>query len=600
MSRKKPYSTNQESWNSIFRKRLRIPMNQREYSWEQKEINKFLVDMTELFEENEYVLKMGSIINLAYDNTNDIYDGQQRLLTTLLILYVLGRLSPKLKNAITHLLTMDILLEKLTPEQEKLKEEYKVSKIPKIYCINPYDMKGIVMILNDKIKSPVEFMDNIQDIEYLDEEDMYICKHCDGVEIASKRDFIRHIEKQHAYELPDKTTKLYNAFIYIYDYLTFKKYDELQLIDLYKFIINDIDIQYFDFDCPTYVTRTFDWENNRGKAVETLDIIKNQVLVPIPQDKRFEVYDKWEKLKHSENKIYKKKFGQKIFDIAIQIYNNNISRKIIHEELFKPIITSENSYEEIKKFFKIIEELLEIMEKISNDKYGRLINNTSRVCITWEGYMWLFLPIFYRTRTINSELIKLVTKWYFRNLQFNTYTFNNLGYSNEFIRTTNEVLKDPAYDYYKDVEECLKKNKDPQINDEHFIRELSNSPFKSTNATHTLLFLETCINTDIQNVPLDYTLEHIYSQKYRSSLVNPSLMDNIGNQTLLEGKNSSNGHKGNSSLGAKTYGVKKKSYKDSSSKITRNIANDYENFDENDIIHRNTQIVNMLNEYTNY
>ena len=35
--------------------------------------------------------------------------------------------------------------------------------------------------------------------------------------------------------------------------------------------------------------------------------------------------------------------------------------------------------------------------------------------------------------------------------------------------------------------------------------------FKSTNATHLLLFLETCLCTDINSVPLDYTLEHIYS-----------------------------------------------------------------------------------------
>ena len=44
-SRSKPYTTNQMSWKSILEKHLTIPMNQREYSWEQKQIIKFLDDI---------------------------------------------------------------------------------------------------------------------------------------------------------------------------------------------------------------------------------------------------------------------------------------------------------------------------------------------------------------------------------------------------------------------------------------------------------------------------------------------------------------------------------------------------------------------------
>jgi hypothetical protein len=50
MSRIKPYTTNQETWNTILQKNLKIPMNQREYSCELKEINKFLVDIFKIFE----------------------------------------------------------------------------------------------------------------------------------------------------------------------------------------------------------------------------------------------------------------------------------------------------------------------------------------------------------------------------------------------------------------------------------------------------------------------------------------------------------------------------------------------------------------------
>ena len=77
-------------------------------------------------------------------------------------------------------------------------------------------------------------------------------------------------------------------------------------------------------------------------------------------------------------------------------------------------------------------------------------------------------------------------------------------------------------------------------------------------------------------------------------------MDNIGNLTLLEGKNSDNGHKGNSSLGPKTYDKKIASYKGSSCKITRDVAETFGSFTELTIIERNKQIISLLNKYTNY
>lgn len=599
MSRVKPYTSNQQSWSSILQKPLKIPMNQREYSWESAEITKFLDDIFKIYEEDKYVEKMGSIINLNYNNDNDIYDGQQRILTTILILNVIGSFSDIIKDDVKKLLTINTLMCELTNEQQKIKEESNIDIIPKIYCINPFDMKGLVNIFNNNINLWVKFIDNLDDIESFEQDETYVCNNC-KTKISRKSDFIRHLEKSHNYLQPDATTNLHSAFTEIYNYFVLKKYDEKKLIDLYKFILNDIDIQFFECTDPQYVSRIFDWENNRGKAVETLDIIKNPILVQINDEKKIEIYNKWEELKHIENKIYKKNFGQKIFDIAIQLYNNKINRRINHEELFKPIIDSKDTYKEINKFFKIVKKLFEMMDKISEDKFGRLINNTPRICLTWEAYMWCLLPIFYKTNKINTNLIKLMTKWYFRNLQFKSRNFNNLCYSNEFISITNEVLKNKEFDYNKEIEECLVKNKDESIKNDKYLREMTNMNFKSTNATHLLLFLETCINTDLQNVSLEYTLEHIYPQKEKGKLKNQSLMDNIGNLTLYEGKNSLNGHKGNSALGSKPYEKKKDSYKDSSCKITRDIVDDYKTFTEETIIIRNNKITELLNEYTNY
>ena len=600
MSRIKPYTTTQVSWNTILNKKLRIPMNQREYSWESPEIMKFLYDIFEIFEENKYVEKMGSIINLNYDKYNDIYDGQQRIITTILILNVIGCLSEKLKHKINQLLTIDTDLDTLTSEQETLKSKHNVSIIPKLYCINPFDMEGLIDIFNCKVESYVKYLGfhTLKSIESFDEDDEYICK-C-GTKISRKSDFIKHIEKQHKYVRPKSSSKLYNSFVEIYNYFNIKNYNEKQLINLYKFILNDIDIQYYECNDPEYVSRIFDWENDRGQPVQNLDIMKNQILVQIPDEKKCDIYNKWESLKHTDNAIYKNIFGKKMFDLAIQIYNNKVTRIVNHEELYKPIINNIDTHAEIMKFFKIVEKLFQIMILISQDKFGRLINNSSRVCLTWEAYMWCLLPICYKTNKTDTKLIELMTKWYFRNLQFKTRSFNNLCYSNEFIRITNEVFKDKDFDYYKEIESCLQKNKVDCIFDEYYLQSMKGMNFKSTNATYLLLFLETCINTDIHKVSLEYTLEHIYCQKNKNKLTNQSLMDNIGNLTLIEGKNSGNGHRGNSSLGSKPYDNKKTSYAESSCKITRMIPTNFTSFTEENILERNTQIVKLLNKYTNY
>ena len=49
-------------------------------------------------------------------------------------------------------MTIDIELDDLTKEQEVIKNKYNVNIIPKIYCINPYDMEGLVNIFNDNIE----------------------------------------------------------------------------------------------------------------------------------------------------------------------------------------------------------------------------------------------------------------------------------------------------------------------------------------------------------------------------------------------------------------------------------------------------------------
>jgi hypothetical protein len=491
----------------------------------------------------------------------------------------------------------------LTKDQQKIKENLNINIIPKINCVNPSDRTAIIQIMNNNVDLYVNAIGNMDDFygnEFDENDCCYNCKDC-NTNVNRKSDFIRHLRKQHNYNDIPTNSKIYKAYEYITNYFKLLNYDEDTIIKLYRFILDDIDIQLFTCTDPGYIANIFEWENNRGKNVSKFDVIKNRIINRIKDEDKIEIYEIWEILKTKTNNTYED-YGTKLFDIAIQLYNNKFERQLNKEEIFNKIVYSENTYREVRRFYSIVEELSEIMDRISNDKYGRLINNTKRICLNWEAYMWGLLPIFYITRNINTKLIHLFTKWYFRNMGFKNRTFNNLCYSNKFIEIVNKCLEDTNHDYLKDFNDCLESNKDQSVNYDNYVKNAMEISYKGTNATYTLLFLETCINTDILKIPLEYTLEHIYPQKFKDNLKKVSI-DNIGNLTLIEGKNSDNGHKGNSSIGCKKFIDKKISYKESSCKITRQIAvnyNDNIEFTEENIVNRSKEIAELLNVYTNY
>ena len=423
--RSKPYEGNPLNWGAILEKLLQIPMNQREYSWERPQLARFLDDLYKIFEEGKYIYKMGSIINLKYDGYNYIYDGQQRILTMIQILHVLGLFSEKLRPKIQTLLTVDVELDRLTTQQQKIKTDLNVEIVPKLFCVNPNDMKGLVDIMNDKVRSHVTYMEcGYVCCDSESDDDVYKCNTCE-VTVKREVDFIRHLTHKHNFVENPKTSKLYASFEYIYSYVDKRKYDEKHIINLWKFILNDIDVQFYDCHDPEYVSRIFDWENNRGKDVATLDLIKNPILVKIPDAHKFMIYDEWGALKQSNNHIYKD-YGQKLFDIGIQLYNNKITRAINVEELFRPIIEAEDTYCEVHKFFNIVKKLINIMDQIKVNKFGRILNNSPRIQLNWEAYMWCLLPIFYKKGTIDDRILVLFCRWYFRKIGTNSRTFNNL------------------------------------------------------------------------------------------------------------------------------------------------------------------------------
>ena len=214
--------------------------------------------------------------------------------------------------------------------------------------------------------------------------------------------------------------------------------------------------------------------------------------------------------------------------------------------------------------------------------------------------MYLLLPIFYKTESVNSHFIKLIVKWYFRNTGINNYTLNNLAYSNKMIDITNKVLEIPEYNYYQDIKGLFIDGMDERITPDNYEKTLEGLSFKGATATHLLMFLEQCMSTDIVTIPINYTIEHIIPQSKIDELKERKLMHNLGNLTLLEGSNSESGHKGNSSMGKKPYVEKIDSYKGSSSVITKHLGENYSDFNEETILVRCNELSKLLNERLKY
>ena len=626
----KPYESKSVTWDAILQRNLQIPMNQREYAWSDRDLKKFLDDIFKLFDEGTYVYKMGSIINLQHEGCNYIYDGQQRTLTIIVFLHCLSLSEPKLKLKIRTMLTVDNELDDLTEQQQLVKTMYGVQIIPKIYCVSPPDTKALVDIFNGNADLFVNNMggkcSRVDAAESCDTDGetgedecddkplypLYKCNVCsasgggDKHVVKRKAGIMKHMVSCHAITAKclESSSKLYDAYDYISTYIKGQKYDESRNIRLFKFIVGEIDIQLYDCNDIAYVSRIFDWENNRGQRVNPLDLIKNQILVKILADKkRVELYDKWTELKNKKCTPQKiNDYGEKMFDVGIQLYNKEVTRVCSHDDLFKPIIDAKDPYAEVCRFFNIVEKLYSIMDAISGDKFGRLVTNSSRVKLTWEAYMWALLPIFYKRESIDEQLIKLLVKWYFRTAYVTgELTFNSLSYSNEFIRISNCYLKDDRYDYYDEIMKCLVKHMSPHVLNDYEVKLRDTELSNKTSAQYLLLFLETCETPDLNTVSLKYTLEHIIPQKAKPTLTSPSLMNNIGNLTLLEGKNTKNVQKGNSSLGSKEYCKKIDSYKSSTCQITRRTAEKYvETFTERDVIDRGSDIAARLNRHTSY
>ena len=659
MSRTKPYSFTQSTWKSVLSCSNIIPMNQRNYDWDiDPQISKFINDLFHIYKHTPYFEKMGTIIYYTGNKEGkEVWDGQQRLLTILMTLraisYVSSMLSePGAENfsiSIMNYLKEDIdTMVEITSKIKQFKKKYpEYNNIPKVHCINPHDDKALADIYNSY--KPLIYYYNINQVDNTNEKDIYeendnneedddgeeddtdnentntninlntsnykcvqyFCKKCKIIinknQQNREQDFVRHLSKCVSYKdtnYSSKNTKIYKSYEYICKILYHNFNNLKDLKEFYLLILNYIDLGVYECSDLEYVSKIFEWENNRGKPVESLDIIKNSLLSNIDSSNRLEIYDKWNEIKSKTNKIYTN-YGQKIMNCAIQIYNKNIIQIGYNfEDMYRGIYCVANKndecYNNINIFFKIVDKLFDIMDEINKDKYGRLLFVSKNCILSWEAYTYLLLPIFYFGKKIDKKLINLLAKWYFRNINASNRTFNSLCYASGFINICNKFIKDPTYNYYDAVLSLLIEQMNTTISSNNYVNNNAIKEWKKgTLAKMLLYFYETCNCNDDEFPSLDHDLEHIIPQNKKNTLKSPNNIYKLGNLTILESKNSENNHKGNRSIKDSSFIDKKSQYKNSAHRITRKLF-EKEDFTEENIISRTQELFNSLEILTNF
>lgn len=628
-SRSQPCKHKDMDWKTILKSYNVIPMNQRNYEWSEDEIRTVLNDYFYLINNTNYKHKMGSIILYSdKTNENEIWDGQQRTITTILTICAISKIAismideDTLKFGASIFDDLCVKTYLLTKGKEPLKiknfmqnatySNLGYRNIPQICCHYENDNEAIIKIFNGY--EPLIKFYTIDDIN--DSELYYKCNcvkngvKCDK-KLNNRKNFIKHCIKEHNYYYSEndiKNTKIFEAYEIICKILYEKKLNDDQLKELYSFIMNEVDIIVYESDDIDYLSKIFEWENNRGKKLCSISIIKNNILSKISDVNKNKIFEKWTFLitnncERKGNSIYEN-FSEKIFNTAILIYNKKILCFTEQKELFDKLMneSDNNILLEINKFLNIVEQLYNIIEVIGNNKFGRLIFQSKKCYVNWDIFMFLLLPIFYFLQEINYDILNIIIKYHFRiyisGKKQKYSTSDMLKISNDFI---DNKLKNTLNfeEVLLSIKNSFNKN-DISIND--FIELLKNNLWTNNDvitAKYTLYFYETVISNDSYIINFENDLEHIIAQKNKKDDPEKNeFIDKFGNLTLFESFNSKNEEKGNRGCVSKDFEYKLQYYKNSCNKITRDICK-YKVFNEQTIELRTIELLTDIYNYTN-
>lgn len=521
-----------------------IPSHQRQYAWEKSHLESFVNDISKYEESNYFIGHM--VCTGEFNGSNfDVIDGQQRITTVTIMLCVLR----------------DIFFDKALPDLANgINNNY----------IFPKDRDNIqYTVLENKQPYPIlqKYVQNIGD---------------------DKDKEVR----------PTNTGErgIINAYNFFYS--KWKDNDRGDLEEIRNKIL-ELEIIFVATPNAKNAFSIFETLNARGKPLDQLDLIKNQIFKHYaPPISLNEPSDSWQKIlkNSSENK--------KLLDYFWASKYKKVRNKYIYREFKTESKKDDFSY---KEFTKSLLKDSENFKKIVNPRADDWNQNKQKIYFSLSSIRNLKIEV------ANSFLISLLREFDDRNISnryfiktlekierfhfiFNTIAGErssglDLKYSKTSRKLRNASNRNKKHDVIDTLINELKQklpSKDffsDQIDQRLYYRE------KDTNYKKAVYYVLYRLEYEKQNYNVglyDLSIEHILSESSDSSIDD---IKNIGNLVLLDTKI-------NSSIANKPYSEKKETVLSESTIITtKKVFQDNNNWSVEEIQARKSQLIEELYKF---
>lgn len=576
-------------------KYLSIPLNQRSYEWEQKEVDEYLNDIYQSWiDDTDYCTGM-FIVLVESSTTFSLWDGQQRTITYMLTLIKLLNKLKRMDDTYIefyndHIKRLSVPKYDMTQKEQILTKNNNWQYISKVcYCSETEeDNDMLTNLLHDRVLVVEDL------VSEGDSDKKYKCNFCKDTTITRLDDAKRHLlrrckkiteeDKMHLDKYKDVSNNILNAMKTIARMINSWKLTSDNLVNLIKFMHDRV---HCDIEVCTDVksaAQMFEFLNNRGRPVSLLTIAKSKYLSKAINDEhKYQVARYFQDLSSLATDY--KCLGledKNIFEAEMRVCLKAFSlKKLTLSDLLQDSLGKDELFQEL---VTIHERFRKLCMKLASDEY-----KYAHKVLKSDTILTLVVPLCYKfgedslQNVINIVLshlvrVKLLVKRHARYTWFeylnafngilakaynNDITFHEACREIQDVIWTKSVVQHGTVDYsqfaklIKELPLTIKNNKDVT----KFI----------------LLYYIAHTKTNVIKVDVsEADLEHIGSKSgFEKS--DPE-QNRLGNCTILESRNTGN-HKGNRSIQNKAFREKLESYKESNLKINNVIFKEFSSCD---------------------
>ena len=608
---------------------ITIPLNQRNFEWEEQEITVFLQDFFDSFIEDCKDYCTGMFLLLEEDSKKkhfSIWDGQQRFIVILLsLIRIINTFREQQSEDDDFFVSKFRSLYKakcdMTKNEKRLLERW--SYLPRVeYLSEEQDDNDI---LRDIFNKKVHVKEDIfEECDGKGDGKVFRCKSCKSI-MKRKNDFVRHVatdckcistcdQVRYTYYKKDNN-KILNAYCIISKVIGSFKLDYESARNFTEHILSGIscDIEV----CKDYksAAKRFDCLNNRGKTVSRITIAKNMFISRSRESERKRIASFFDELRNTvliddDRRMHVK--DDDILEICLRIHYRDFaySNNKFFELTTKGCKTTEETFALFESLWSILGNVQFIINYVKDNYHYALYELDMG---TWKS---LILPLgcFYKEdTTFLRDLLDVIVSHYTR-VKIVTKKHPNFEFVailNEFFRVCDSVYNsdnNANATVLKEIKKRLYNNsvmKYEADTKQKYYEKIKNIPTFCQNKSiivNKFILSYLVHKTSTKSVKYNISeidLEHIIPKsKFINTDERNRYCNSLGNCTLFEKSNSGSYHKGNRSVQNKDWETKKKSYETSSIIMNRQLAQSHDTFDYSVIEKRETELAFKLFDIT--